>query len=153
MSKNVSAVSAEPAVRAVLTKRQRAEARKGNVVLEGRDMGTVVVPDAEVKVFLTASVQERARRRQAQLEAQGVAQSTGAIGQGHRHARRARFRPRGGAASQGRRRRRARHHRHDHRRGHRGRVRAGPQGAGEEPAEVAALVACRRARWTRLCIA
>ncbi len=75
VSQNVSAVSAEPSVRKVLTRRQRAEARKGNVVLEGRDMGTVVVPEAEVKVFLTASVEERARRRQAQLKAQGVTQS------------------------------------------------------------------------------
>jgi 1-acyl-sn-glycerol-3-phosphate acyltransferase len=69
-------VSAEPSVRKVLTKRQREEARKGNVVLEGRDMGTVVVPDAQLKVFLTASVQERAKRRQAQLAEQGVSQST-----------------------------------------------------------------------------
>ena len=75
VSQNVSAVSAEPAVREVLTERQRGEARKGNVVLEGRDMGTVVVPDAEVKVFLTASLEKRARRRQLQLEAQGVSQS------------------------------------------------------------------------------
>ncbi len=72
VSKNVSAVSAEPSVRDVLTVRQRDEAHRGNVVLEGRDLGTVVVPDAEVKIFLTASVEERARRRQAQLEAQGV---------------------------------------------------------------------------------
>ena len=72
VSRNVSAVSAEPSVRQVLTKRQRAEASRGNVVLEGRDMGTVVVPKAELKVFLTASVEERARRRKSQLEAQGV---------------------------------------------------------------------------------
>jgi cytidylate kinase len=75
VSKNVSAVSAEPSVRKVLTKRQREEALAGNVVLEGRDMGTVVVPDAQLKVFLTASVQERAKRRQAQLAEQGVTQS------------------------------------------------------------------------------
>jgi cytidylate kinase len=75
VSKNVSAVSAEPSVREVLTKRQREEARAGDVVLEGRDMGTVVVPGARLKVFLTASVQERAKRRQAQLVAQGVRQS------------------------------------------------------------------------------
>ena len=56
VSKNVSAVSADAGVRKVLTRRQRREAQKGNVVLEGRDMGTVVVPDAELKVFLTASV-------------------------------------------------------------------------------------------------
>ncbi len=72
VSNNVSAVSAEPSVRQVLTQRQRHEASKGNVVLEGRDMGTVVVPDADVKIYLTASVKERARRRQAQLDAQGV---------------------------------------------------------------------------------
>jgi cytidylate kinase len=75
VSKNVSAISAEPSVRAVLTNRQRVEASSGDVVLEGRDMGTVVVPDAKVKVFLTATVEERARRRHAQLEAQGVQQS------------------------------------------------------------------------------
>jgi cytidylate kinase len=75
VSRNVSAVSAEPAVREILTQQQREEARKGNVVLEGRDMGTVVVPDAEVKVFLTASLRERAQRRQLQLKGQGVSQS------------------------------------------------------------------------------
>lgn len=72
VSQHVSLVSADPAVRAVLTQRQREEAALGNVVLEGRDMGTVVAPQADVKVFLTASVEERARRRQAQLQAKGV---------------------------------------------------------------------------------
>jgi cytidylate kinase len=75
VSQNVSAVSADAGVRAVLTERQREEAARGNVVLEGRDMGTVVVPAADVKVFLTASIEERARRRQLQLQAQGAAQS------------------------------------------------------------------------------
>ncbi len=75
VTKNVSAVSADPGVRSVLTEKQRAEAAKGDVILEGRDMGTVVVPDADVKVFLTADIKERARRRQLQLEAQGVSQS------------------------------------------------------------------------------
>ncbi|MBC7292515.1 MAG: (d)CMP kinase, partial [Thermoleophilia bacterium] len=75
VSQNVSAVSADPGVREVLTARQRAEAAQGNVVLEGRDMGTVVCPAADLKVFLTASVTERARRRQRQLEAVGVSQS------------------------------------------------------------------------------
>jgi cytidylate kinase len=70
VSQNVSAVSADAGVRAVLTERQRAEAAKGNVVLEGRDMGTVVVPDADLKVFMTATIEERARRRQMQLQAQ-----------------------------------------------------------------------------------
>jgi cytidylate kinase len=79
VSQNVSPVSAEASVRAVLTQKQREEASKGDVVLEGRDMGTVVVPQAEVKVFLTASVEERARRRQAQLRAQGVEQDVDTI--------------------------------------------------------------------------
>jgi cytidylate kinase len=72
---NVSAVSAEPTVRAVLSDLQRAEAAKGNVLLEGRDMGTVVCPQADLKIFLTATVEERARRRQLQLKAKGITQS------------------------------------------------------------------------------
>ncbi len=72
VSQNVSAVSADPAVRALLTRRQREEGARGDVVLEGRDTGTVVFPDAEVKVFLVASIEERARRRREQLLAQGV---------------------------------------------------------------------------------
>lgn len=75
VSKNVSAVSADPGVRKVLTAMQRLEAAAGNVLLEGRDMGTVVVPRADLKVFLTAGLEERARRRQLQLEAKGVKQS------------------------------------------------------------------------------
>ena len=61
----VSTVSAHPSVRAVLVARQRAWlAENGAGVVEGRDIGTVVFPDAPVKVFLTASDEERARRRQ-----------------------------------------------------------------------------------------
>jgi cytidylate kinase len=75
VSQHVSAVSADPAVRRVLTSLQRREAEGGDVVLEGRDMGTVVVPDAGVKVFLTASIDERARRRQLQLAAKGTEQA------------------------------------------------------------------------------
>ncbi|OFW57146.1 MAG: cytidylate kinase [Actinobacteria bacterium RBG_16_64_13] len=74
VSQHVSAVSAEPGVRTVLSQKQREEAARGDVVLEGRDIGTVVVPGADVKVFLTASIEERARRRRLQLEAQGIAQ-------------------------------------------------------------------------------
>lgn len=74
VSQNVSAVSADPGVRAVLTKKQHDEAARGDVVLEGRDIGTVVIPEAELKIFLTASIEERARRRQLQLQAQGVEQ-------------------------------------------------------------------------------
>jgi cytidylate kinase len=60
----VSAVSAVPAVRAALVARQREIiAAAGRIVVEGRDIGTVVAPDADLKVYLTASVDERARRR------------------------------------------------------------------------------------------
>jgi cytidylate kinase len=58
-----SRLSQVPAVRAVLTRLQRAMAQVGGVVLEGRDTGSVVMPDAEVKFYLDATLEERARRR------------------------------------------------------------------------------------------
>jgi cytidylate kinase len=72
LSQGASKVSAQPRVREALLELQRAGGREGGVVLEGRDIGTVVFPDAEAKVFLTASVDERARRRFEELEASGV---------------------------------------------------------------------------------
>ena len=66
-----SAVSAYPAVRAHLLEMQRKLAREHNVVMDGRDIGTVVLPDAAVKIFLTASPEERARRRCRELEQRG----------------------------------------------------------------------------------
>lgn len=63
----VSAVAAQPLVRAALVPLQKALARDHDVVVEGRDIGTVVFPDAEVKIYLTASAQERVRRRMRQL--------------------------------------------------------------------------------------
>jgi cytidylate kinase len=72
VSQGASRVSAQPRVRAALLELQRAGGREGGVVLEGRDIGTVVFPDAEAKVFLTASVEERARRRFEELRASGV---------------------------------------------------------------------------------
>jgi CMP/dCMP kinase len=69
---NVSEVSAHASVRAALVEVQRAYAEKGGVVLAGRDMGTVIWPQAEVKLFLDATDEERARRRQRQAEEQGV---------------------------------------------------------------------------------
>jgi len=63
VSQDASRVSAHPQVRRALLSMQRELGRGGGVVLEGRDIGTVVFPDAEVKVFLTASVDVRARRR------------------------------------------------------------------------------------------
>jgi len=74
VSQAVSPVSADAAVRALMTARQREEASRGDIVLEGRDIGTVVFPNADVKVYLVASVEERARRRRAQQLAQGVDQ-------------------------------------------------------------------------------
>jgi cytidylate kinase len=59
----VSAVSAVPQLRAALLERQRALAATGGIVMAGRDIGTVVLPDADLKLFLDASVEERARRR------------------------------------------------------------------------------------------
>ena len=67
-----SAVSAHPAVRAHLLEMQRKLAREHNVVMDGRDIGTVVLPDAAVKIFLTASPEERARRRCRELELRGT---------------------------------------------------------------------------------
>ena len=63
----VSAVAAHPEVREALLERQRQEAAAGEVVIEGRDIGSKVVPEAGVKVFLTASLEERSRRRAADL--------------------------------------------------------------------------------------
>ena len=60
---NVSVVSAYPGVRQALTLKQREIGRRGQVVMAGRDIGTVVLPDARLKIFLDASVEERARRR------------------------------------------------------------------------------------------
>jgi cytidylate kinase len=62
-----SRVSADPGVRAALVRKQRALLQEGDWVAEGRDIGTVVCPHAEVKVFLTASPEVRARRRAAQI--------------------------------------------------------------------------------------
>ncbi len=72
LSQGASKVSAQPRVREALLELQRAGGREGGVVLEGRDIGTVVFPDAEAKVYLTASVEERARRRFEELKASGV---------------------------------------------------------------------------------
>ena len=62
ISMYASAVSAHPGVRAFLLEMQRQLARTNNVIMDGRDIGTVVLPDAKVKVYLTASSAERARR-------------------------------------------------------------------------------------------
>ncbi|MGI8558046.1 MAG: (d)CMP kinase [Solirubrobacteraceae bacterium] len=68
VSAAASRIAADPVVRAALVDKQRALLASGDWVAEGRDIGTVVAPDAELKVFLTASVEERAARRAAQFE-------------------------------------------------------------------------------------
>ena len=73
VSMAASAVSALPVVRAFLLDSQRRLAEVGNVILNGRDIGTVVCPDAECKLFLTASAEDRARRRFKQLTERGIA--------------------------------------------------------------------------------
>jgi len=72
ISMYASAVSALPPVRAYLLEMQRKFAREQSVIMDGRDIGTVVLPDAEVKIFLTASSAVRAKRRCLELEQRGT---------------------------------------------------------------------------------
>ncbi len=69
VTRYVSTVATHPEVRSVLRQWQRTMAQKGQVVMVGRDIGAVVLPDAELKIYLTASLEERARRRYAELVA------------------------------------------------------------------------------------
>ncbi len=71
MSKYASFVSAQPQVRAFLLETQRQMARANSVIMDGRDIGTVILPDAQVKIFLTASVKARAERRFEELREKG----------------------------------------------------------------------------------
>ena len=71
ISMYASAVAALPPVRAFLLDMQRELARRHNVVMDGRDIGTVVLPKATVKIFLTASAEERAKRSWLELNARG----------------------------------------------------------------------------------
>ena len=71
MSMAASAVSAIPAVRAYLLDTQRGLAATHSVVMDGRDIGTVILPDAKIKIFLTASAESRAKRRFDELQAKG----------------------------------------------------------------------------------
>ena len=74
-----SRVAALPAVRRALVQRQRDFRRPPGLVADGRDMGAVIFPDADLKVFLTASVEERARRRHKQLKDKGIDGSLSAL--------------------------------------------------------------------------
>ena len=71
ISSYASKVSAHPAVRAFLLETQRDYAKKNNVIMDGRDIGTVVLPNATIKIFLTASSEDRAQRRFDELREKG----------------------------------------------------------------------------------
>lgn len=71
VSRSVSIIAAYPEVRERLVELQRQEAGQGGVVMDGRDIGTYVLPDADLKIFLTASSEERARRRWLELQRAG----------------------------------------------------------------------------------
>jgi cytidylate kinase len=72
VSRSVSAVSSFEGVRKVMVREQQMMAAEGGVVLDGRDIGTVVLPNADLKIFMIANVEERARRRKQDLAKQGV---------------------------------------------------------------------------------
>ena len=72
MGMAASNVSAIPEVRAFLLEQQRGMAKRQSVIMDGRDIGTVVLPDAKVKIFLTASAEERARRRWKEFSEKGL---------------------------------------------------------------------------------
>jgi len=79
VEQNVSPVSAFPGVRSALTEQQRIIGKRGKMVMAGRDIGTVVFPRAELKVFLDASLEERARRRHEENKARGEKSDYGQI--------------------------------------------------------------------------
>lgn len=79
ISRFASAVSAIPAVREYLMEMQRSLARTHNVVMDGRDIGTVVLPDADLKIYLTAAPERRAERRLRELLARGAKTDYGTV--------------------------------------------------------------------------
>ncbi|UCF64068.1 MAG: (d)CMP kinase [bacterium] len=72
IDQNISPVAANPGVRAIMVKKQQAMGEAGGIVMDGRDIGTVVFPHADLKIFMIASVKERAIRRKKELEQKGV---------------------------------------------------------------------------------
>lgn len=72
VAENVSTVAAIPAVRVAMVEMQRAIASQDNIVMDGRDIGTTVLPQAQVKIFMVASAHERARRRYLDNQARGI---------------------------------------------------------------------------------
>jgi len=76
---NASKVAAIPAVRSALLERQRQFLSSPGLIADGRDMGTVVFPDAKLKIYLTASAEERAKRRFKQLKEKGISTTIGSL--------------------------------------------------------------------------
>ncbi len=72
IDQKISPVAANPLVRRILVQKQQAIGKDGGVVMDGRDIGTVVFPQAHLKIFMVASVQQRALRRQKELEQKGI---------------------------------------------------------------------------------
>lgn len=79
VDRNVSLAASHPAVREIMRARQRAIGMRGRVVMVGRDIGTIVLPEARLKIYLDASLRARAERRAAQLEARGEPTNLAAI--------------------------------------------------------------------------
>ncbi len=72
IDRNITPVATHPGVRRIMVEQQRQLAQNGGVVMDGRDIGTVVFPDAELKIYMEASAEERARRRWRELRSKGV---------------------------------------------------------------------------------
>ncbi len=72
IDQNISPVAANPRIRSIMVEKQREIGRHGGVVMDGRDIGTVVFPTADLKIFMKASVKERALRRLKELEQKGL---------------------------------------------------------------------------------
>jgi cytidylate kinase len=79
VTRAVSAVSSQKAVRSAMVREQRSMGKHGGIVLEGRDIGTVVFPDADLKFFMVAGIRSRAERRRKDLEKQGQSMSTDSL--------------------------------------------------------------------------
>ncbi|MCO6480057.1 MAG: (d)CMP kinase [Phaeodactylibacter sp.] len=85
VSNYVSQVSAIPAVRRAMVRQQQAMGRNKGIVMDGRDIGTVVFPDAELKIFLTAAPEKRAQRRFEELKSKGITTSLEEVRQNLNH--------------------------------------------------------------------
>ncbi len=135
---NVSQVSAYPGVRAAMVAQQRRLASRGRMVMVGRDIGTVVLPDAPLKIYLDASAEERAQRRWLEEQARGRARPYEAVLAEVRRRDQIELDARGGPAAAGQRRRHRGQHGPDHRAG---------GGAGDGVGRGSALTCCAWHCW------